>query len=451
MTDMGRDATGSAKGIEVTSERQLTNLFTGLDARSENDVIHHYGLPLFYRTVMRKNGRFVCRTPLDNKLSVQFLAGHIRGKQKQQSPSRECVETGQVWTSYQILLPVTFQQEPIESVKTSHQRLFDSSFLSRSPLPCDYKQRMIERTSFFPEPQSDLLKTAAGKIQLAQTIGNKLYELIISQEFEKTVFEMDVRKLSTAAFDVYIKGLFHCIAQMAHVLDNKNKYQPCLLFRFVFTDVFAISEALRRFSIFYDSLGENTWMKHVQIALCEESENGNFNVRLILAGTNIHQAYITAKQWMYYNVDLDSGFLLSQVEYLVSYKKGKTSAVRCVPLFPFDLVKDITGKSDFSRKLDIQLDCDFQSKDCGCKIEKAHIRLGSKIHIEDFYDAELLFQSVANIYRFAYLLAGDIFQKLSSEDNKGISNLFLIGYENYSSLLVDEVKCLLEEALPNNK
>lgn len=440
--DMGRTKEYAAKGIEVRAGRSLKELFDGTADQSIDHVIHHYGMPLFYRTVLKKNGRFICRTPAGKGNAVQFLHGWSMRK-TQPEPQYDKLGNGQVWTSYQVLLPLSFRHYPAEGIKTSHSRLFDDSFLAGTVTPYQYEQRLIEKEKLYAA-ENHKIDSTEDKIAAVEEISQNL-KAAVGRDDKKTVFVLKLTGLSAQSLELYIKGLFRFIAGEGEVQSERR-----LLFRLVFVDEFALSEALRRFAIFYNRFGKTVWMKHTQIALCVLEKSGKdggslprSHVRLILAGQHIYEAYITAKQYMHYNADIDSGFLLSQVEYLARFEKDSPKAISGVPLFPFDIVEDNNGQSDFSRKIETHLNSDLQEVNYGCRIVDAHVRLGSKIHIKDFYDAELLFQSISNVYRFAYILAGEIYQNVLKAGADQYTKLLLIGYENYSFLLVEEVKRLL--------
>lgn len=72
----------------------------------------------------------------------------------------------------------------------------------------------------------------------------------------------------------------------------------------------------------------------------------------------------------------------------------------------------------------------------GYKIPKTHFRLGSKIHINDFYYAKRMFQNSFFTTPIAFLIAKEIYRK-----NKHlITNATLIGYDGYSELLITTIR-----------
>ncbi len=84
----------------------------------------------------------------------------------------------------------------------------------------------------------------------------------------------------------------------------------------------------------------------------------------------------------------------------------------------------------------------------GYKIPKSHFRVGSKIHITDFYYAKRFFQNHFFASRFAFLLSQEILKSVSPKDVISIklNGLSLIGYGIYSELLLSLVKKFLSHA-----
>ncbi|MFO0793396.1 MAG: ATP-binding protein [Candidatus Brocadiaceae bacterium] len=86
----------------------------------------------------------------------------------------------------------------------------------------------------------------------------------------------------------------------------------------------------------------------------------------------------------------------------------------------------------------------------GYKFEDAHIRLGSKIHLGDFYYAEKLFVNSYYAQGFAYILFDHIKNKLEGWLTKANSNdrkkITLLGYGIYSELLLSNLLFLLQNS-----
>lgn len=88
----------------------------------------------------------------------------------------------------------------------------------------------------------------------------------------------------------------------------------------------------------------------------------------------------------------------------------------------------------------------------GFKLTDTHFKIGSKIHLSDFYYAKRFFQNGYFASRFAFLLAKDITSKLEqeiSENPQALSahGLTLIGYGLYSELLISLAAKFLRRTL----
>lgn len=82
----------------------------------------------------------------------------------------------------------------------------------------------------------------------------------------------------------------------------------------------------------------------------------------------------------------------------------------------------------------------------GYKISNTHFKLGSKIHISDFYYAKKLFQNSFFTTPLAYSISQCIIESyLKREDilDDSVNSFTLVGYEDYSSFLVSSVRNFL--------
>ncbi len=87
----------------------------------------------------------------------------------------------------------------------------------------------------------------------------------------------------------------------------------------------------------------------------------------------------------------------------------------------------------------------------GYKIENTHFRLGSKIHISDFYYAKKLFQNSFFTTPLAYKMAKNIIDENKKLfDDKEIC-FTLVGYESYSSFLISSIRSFLYKLNPDKE
>ena len=125
----------------------------------------------------------------------------------------------------------------------------------------------------------------------------------------------------------------------------------------------------------------------------------------------------------------------------------KTAPVLDAGWIPFDIFKSEKGgqyqKSLFEKYTEKVLEEDIQSNKLGCRIRHTHMRLGSTIHIDEFYEAEIIFGSRFFISRFAYLIVQDMKNVI-----KDVEKITLYGYATYSENLLIEIIKLLRMVKP---
>lgn len=82
----------------------------------------------------------------------------------------------------------------------------------------------------------------------------------------------------------------------------------------------------------------------------------------------------------------------------------------------------------------------------GYKFEDAHIRLGSKIHLQNFYYSEKLFVNSYYATKFAYIIFQYIKDNLHNwlNDRENKTEVVLLGYGTYSELLLSNLRSFLE-------
>ncbi len=118
-------------------------------------------------------------------------------------------------------------------------------------------------------------------------------------------------------------------------------------------------------------------------------------------------------------------------------------------IFPFEFVNlpvsmnSSERKKPFVKTVEEVLSTDLQLENTfGCRIKNCHTHAGSKIHFDDFIEAELLFHNWYYNHGFSVLTVDRILKKMEQHPSK---NIVLIGYENYSELYLQEVKTRLKE------
>lgn len=85
----------------------------------------------------------------------------------------------------------------------------------------------------------------------------------------------------------------------------------------------------------------------------------------------------------------------------------------------------------------------------GYKISKSHFKLGSKAHIRDFIYAKRLFQNSFFAHRFSFIVAKYLKDYFIKNPLKEGESLTLLGYGEYSQMLINRVERMLQPTIKN--
>lgn len=342
-------------------------------------------------------------------------------------------------TEYSILIPLSY----IPGANTYHAKSRSSKQLILGGDKDFFRKAKVRGVQLDFKKLSSL----ADSIECVYELSNILKSAFKFENDELFINYLSLGGCNTQHIELLAKSLFSYI----YTTSMPERTSPLLLALDFDSNRDQIGEFVRIFSIFYEKQGENKYMENVQIALCaRSSDNLRMEVCFIIAGTTLGSAYDTANSFVYHNADASLSYV-SLLDYLTP--KTKDAKNQQIAICPFDLIltADLhtagshTTESHkmclFLEQMKNKLDTDQRTNKYGCKLSDVHVRLGSKIHINNFYEAELLFHNVGNINRFAYLVARDITKDVLLDDNL----IFLVGYENYSSVLLQEIARLLSD------
>lgn len=124
-----------------------------------------------------------------------------------------------------------------------------------------------------------------------------------------------------------------------------------------------------------------------------------------------------------------------------------SAAPQTVRYEPFDLKVSAAPNSPetlFDRVARKVLEADIQDPSGpGCRLGDTHVRIGSKVHLGTFYEAELLFGNHYYVDRYAWLVRRALkFPELPEDEVAAVGQddaCCVIGYETYSEMLVRRV------------
>lgn len=124
----------------------------------------------------------------------------------------------------------------------------------------------------------------------------------------------------------------------------------------------------------------------------------------------------------------------------------------------FELILSYDKKNLFEYAIEYILDKEIDkevttssiedNREIGYRIADSHFKLGSKTHIQDFIYAKRLFQIGYYTNKFAFQVSQYIIQSLASKkyELKGDHSITLIGYAEYSQMLLNRVERILSDS-----
>lgn len=396
--------------------------------RGQN-IVHHYGLQIFASIVVNNDGYFYVRSHSEEK----------NGRDMIYDTTREPVEISELdlkdameGTRYQILLPFRRQnvQERNSTVNVNvsyHTRLLED-------------WNIIEKTNndnfdIFYKELRDYKGEKQTKENIVSVLSGYLRKMNAS---ELSIVVFDMNNIAADKIEIFCKALIRYIATGAE-RDN-IAILNCSTENFV--------SIVRIFSVCYDKNGMSNWMGDSQVYLCGKDTLQEF----LISGGDIH-TLLTRVEKLAFSRKIHP--MCIQIMRKILEKKQNvgepytidSSEEKKFEYTPFDLLLKKDKLTFFENNVKNILNNDIQKIESGCRIEPTHMRLGSKIHINIFYEAELLFYNNYYTSRFSSLLLKKL-EKIIERDNKKIdekSPICLVGYDTYSEMLLCEMKSMLQK------
>ena len=407
----------------------LRSFFSPLDAErafwqkynniAEN-VVHHYGLQAFDSFVINNRGYFYVQSKCDYRMDKKEYFYDSLGEKKQNG---QYTLPG---SQYEVLIPFQVELEP-------RNTSLNVNINYTNKLLMNYKA--IETVSFTSEECTRIFDDQPShysyqekKEATIHTLYKDLLEKINAEEEEGkgTVLWCSAKKnIALTTTEIFCKVIMLYLARQALDKQCYVMITDCTQAHFV--------EITRMFTLFYDKQGASSVLKRVQIYLAGEN-----NEEFLLAGGNVGTiAEKTEKLVFAKGVSPKCVKLLHAM--LKNRPLGEENAD--TDIIPFDMIEyDKSRETLFEKNVRNVLEEDIQSMKFGCKLKGLHVRIGNKMHISTFYEAELLFHNNYYTSRFAYWLA----QRIHFDGNVYKSqSVTLVGYETYSERLLYEIRDML--------
>ena len=383
------------------------------------NIVHHYGLQAFDSFVLNNQGYFYVQSKKGYCLSrEEEFYDSLREKQLNSSHTIP-------GSQYEVLIPFQTELEPKNTslnvnINYTKKLLLDYNVVRSLPFTSERCTRCFEE-------QPDSWSYQEKKEGTIHALYQKFHETVETHENEKeTVLWCSAREIALTMTEMFCKVI------MLHIVKLPSDRQCFLLV----TDCTQahFMEITRMFALFYDKQGMSSIMDRVQIYLAGEN-----NEEFLIAGGNIGTLAVKSEKLVF-----AKGVTPKCVGILKTMLRNKPVGVQDsdVDIIPFDMIRYSEDRETlFEKNVGSVLDTDIQSTEFGCKLQNLHVRIGNKIHITTFYEAELLFHNNYYTSRFAYWLAQKIYEDDKLDKSKSIT---LVGYETYSEMLLRELQMMLE-------
>lgn len=378
----------------------------------EENLVHHYGLQVFSSIVSANEGIF----------RVISSSKYKYDKRKETYANKEYwgiedLENAHIpGTEYTILIPLReHEQRIVTALEADMEYQYDMS-TDYVVQKCDIEQMLkkMPKLQYVNQLQKEkLINMLAGRM-LAWMLAweNKM------QEQQKLVVFISMRDDMGCQMEIYCKALILCGVK----LQARGKKLYCMFHNCSESQILEIA---RIFAIFYCKSYMPAYLHDMQIYLTADE------IELLITGSNINSLYaIASKIMLVKGINKKTTNIMRYLLEQYGVSKNAEENAEKVKLVPFDMIEISDLQTTlFEKNVAQTLNADMQKHSLGCKIEHAHMRIGSKIHIDSFFEAEILFHNNYYISRFVNL----ILRKLPVDKEK---KLILVGYETYSELLL---------------
>ncbi len=393
--------------------------------RNADNVVHHYGLQLFDALVQSLGGCFIAQSiskdeKPDKTNNFYSTSGDgLPDKSDEYFPG----------TQYTVLFPFNKRER--------NEYSFINTTAKYSLPQTEYSIIDKARSRRIKSFTTQLIKQFIYNNQKEKmSIINKLYNSLNGCESKNCIIVFDAFDLHFSNLELFAKALMKYIAQ---------KKGDELNFAIINCEDNTFKQLIRIFAVFYDRTGNNHFMEKVQLYLSGINSKDEF----LLAGSNLKSTIVAQiKLDVARGITRETGsgtisFLIDMLE----RRPGQGKMGGEIQFVPFDLLIKNNGMSNFDKNISEVLNADIQMCGPGCKISPSHMRIGSKIHIDSFYEAEMLFSNNYYTSRFAWLLGKKInemieLKKLQKPTEK--RPFLFVGYETYSEMLLRDLRRLFE-------
>jgi hypothetical protein len=390
--------------------------------RTVENLVHHYGLQIFSTVVSANKGYF----KVVSSGGYEYNADTDVYINKDTWKSEDAGRYHLPGTEYFILLPLLDQrQQVVTSVESDVNYQYD--------MEVEYKVEACVWNRIKFSEYKDVSDAQKRKERQINDIAQQIYcwiEEAADDAGNEFVIQISLQQDIKVSSEMFCKSL---LLSGMYWIDRKDRDFYCILSECAENQML---EIVRLFGIFYSKSCLPEYIAKMQIYLAGDCGE------LLITGSDLRSLYtITSKVMLVKGINRETDWIL---RYLLEQYGGRNKGLEekgMIKLVPFDTLElPERDRTLFEENVRKTLNADIQKHSLGCKISPTHMRAGSKIHIGTFYEAEIIFHNNYYVSRFANL----ILKRLNFDPEK---RLMLVGYENYSELLLYEIVINIREKI----
>lgn len=396
--------------------------------QKKENLVHHYGLQVFSSIVSANGGVF----KVISSSKYEYDEENERYVNDDNWNKGDIRQPHLPGTEYIILIPMRGREQKVATsveVDVEYQYDMDTDYEVQ-----EYKEDLGEELT----PDNVYISQEKKETTINQ-LAHKMFEGLGRLESfidpnKVFIAFFSIERWENCFLEIYCKALILCGIWRQE--QKKDRFY-CVISGCTENQILEIA---RLFAIFYCKTDMHKFLSDMQIYLAGEDEE------LLITGRNLKSLYaLTSKIMLVKGISKETNNIMRYL--LTQYGNNilQDETEDRVKLVPFDILtfpeKDTTL---FEKNVKQTLEADIQKYSLGCKINDTHMRIGSKLHITSFFEAELLFHNNYYISRFAEL----IMKRLPIDSRR---KTVLVGYETYSELLLYKIVAKLQSRRREDK
>ena len=408
--------------VEKFGKKGLTlqSFFSPQDILPEDDIDKpdylslrysaHLGIKTFVSSVMKHKGYFCAESNIPDGMKAKIESnGGILACQD--------IITNLNGTHYKVVLPVKesesiYSFEPVQS--TSIIDILKKN-LTKPLIP------VIIAREIFSDDQFAVSDKDEQNNRLVQA-GDMIIEKSLEQANESHIIQdvcIDMKGYEKISPNLFFKLI-------AYVQLSKLQFEKIIFVNLMPEDVDAMCRIILNLSSEVSSKNQPIWSSDHAVVLIDTE----LKARVFCGETKTEISYINRKLKDFY-IDKKNDLCKIGDGCLDTSTEGLLNRF----VMPYDCLSGSMSLNAFLCYVDKILDTPLDEQNIGCLVDMP-TRIGSKLYIDHFYEADFLFQNSFFTDRFAFFAARGIISQTESFGNK----IILVGYNYYSEVLINRIK-----------